>query len=114
MPQLGFQNRLGLNIGQLEARHQHWLGLFLDAQNTDHLIQIQVSDQQAIENMQALFNLVQAEFQPPPHGHHPVAQPFFKDLLEILDLGPAIQTDHVEIDPANLLQIGRGKQVIHQ
>ncbi len=52
MAQLGLQDRLGLLIRQLEALDQHRLGLFLAPDDADHLVQIQIDDQQAVEDVQ--------------------------------------------------------------
>jgi hypothetical protein len=49
MAQLGFQNRLGLKVGQLEAGDQDRLGFVLGAQDADHLVQIEIGDQQAVK-----------------------------------------------------------------
>jgi hypothetical protein len=50
--QLGLEDRLGLLIRQLEALDQHRLGFILAPDDADHLIEVQVGDQQSIEDVQ--------------------------------------------------------------
>ena len=54
MAQLGFEDRLGLDLGELEALHEHGLRLVLAADDADHLVEIEIRRQQAIEDVQAL------------------------------------------------------------
>ena len=68
MAQLGLEDRFGLDLGELEALHEHGLGLVLAADDADHLVEIQIRRQQAIEDVQPLVDLVEAELQPARDG----------------------------------------------
>ena len=114
MTELGFQNRLGLGVGELKAGDQRQLGFLLGAQDADHLVQIKIGDQQPVQNMQALFDLVAAVLQPPPHGDEAILEPLVQNAPKILDSWPTVQADHIEIDPVAFLQIRGGKQMIQQ
>ncbi len=58
--QARIEDFLGLLVRELEALHQHRLRLILAADDADHLIEVQESDQQSVEDVQASFDLVQA------------------------------------------------------
>ena len=60
LAQLGFEDVVGLLLAQLEARHQHRLGLVLAADDADHLVQVEERDQQAFQQVQAALDLVEA------------------------------------------------------
>ena len=53
----GVEDRLGLDVGQLEDFDQPRLGLFLIADDADHLVEIEEGDQHPVEDVQALFDL---------------------------------------------------------
>ena len=58
--QAGVEDLLGLLVRELEALHQHRLRLILAADDADHLVEIEEGDQQAIEDVQAPGDLVEA------------------------------------------------------
>ena len=62
--QLGLEDRLGLRLGQLEARDQRGLRLVLGADDADHLVEVQVRDQQAVEDVQPRVDLLEPVLQP--------------------------------------------------
>ncbi len=63
--------------------------------------------------MQAPFDLIQSELQAPLDGVLAEREPFAQDLLEVLDLRPPIEPDHVEVGAIAAFQIGAGEQVLH-
>ena len=63
MAQLGLEDGLGLDLGELEALHEHRLRLVLAADDADHLVEIEIRRQQAVEDVQALIDLVEPELQ---------------------------------------------------
>src|SRR3546814_6114519 len=90
------------------------LGLILAADDADHFIEVEKRDQQAVEQMQAALDLAQPMAQAAAHGVDAKAQPFAEQQLEVLDLRPAIEADHIEVDPVALFQVGGGEQMPHQ
>ena len=80
--QLGLENRLGLDLGELEALHEHGLGLVLAPDDADHLVEIQIRRQQAIEDVQALGDLVEPELQPARHGGGAERQPLVEQVAQ--------------------------------
>ena len=64
--------------------------------------------------MNTLLHLLYSMLQAAAHYCRAVFQPLLQDALEFPDLRPAIQADHVQINPITALQVGGGKQVRHQ
>ena len=60
LAQPGLEDVVGLLLAELEARHQHRLGLVLGADDADHLVEVEEGDQQAFQQVQAALDLVQA------------------------------------------------------
>ncbi|MCY1507074.1 hypothetical protein D9M68_413400 [compost metagenome] len=114
LAQAGIEDVVGLDLGEAETLHQHRLGLVLGADDVDHFVQVEEGDQQAVQQVQALFHLVQAELQAPAHRADAVGQPFAEQGAQVLDLGLAVQADDVGIDPVTGFQVGGGEQVLHQ
>ena len=63
--------------------------------------------------MQPGQHLIQPVLQAPPDRFGPETQPLGQDGLQVFDLWPAVQTDHVHVDPVIFLQIGGGEQMRH-
>ena len=57
---------------------------------------------------------IQAVLQPPPNSFGAKLQPLAQNAIQAFDAGPAIDADHVEVDPVAALQICRRKQMAHQ
>ena len=59
------EDRLGLDVADLEALDQSGLGLVLETDDADHLIEVEEDDQQAIQDVQALLDLAEPELRAP-------------------------------------------------
>ena len=114
MTQFGVQDEIRLHHRELKSIHQHRLGFIFGTNDTDHLIDIQKGDQQSVEQMQPVVDLFQAVFEALAHRCDTEFQPFLEQGAQILDLRPAIQTQHIHIDAIAALQIGGGEQMGHQ
>ncbi len=112
--QLEFEDGFRLVRGQTEPGHQFGLGLVFSANDLDHLIDVEIGDQQAFQNVQACKHLVQAVLETADDSGAPEGQPLGKDLVQSLHARSAIVADHIDVDPIGFLQIGAGKQVRHQ
>ncbi len=108
------EDRLGLGLGDIETLHHHPARLFLGADDLDHLVDVEVGDEQTFEDVQAGQHLVETILQAAAHRLTAEAQPLGEDGLEIFHLGPVVQTQDVEVDPVVLLQVRGGEQVGHQ
>ena len=112
--QLGFENRLGLDLGELEALHEHGLGLVLAPDDADHLVEIEIRRQQAIEDVQSLGDLVEPELQPARDGGGAEREPLVEQVAQAHHLGLALERDHVDVHAIVALEIRRGEQVRHE
>ena len=112
--QLGLENGLGLDLGELEALHEHRLGLVLAPDDADHLVEIQVGRKQAIEDVQPLGDLVEPELQPARDGGGAELQPLVEQVAQAHDLGLALERDHVDVHAIVALEIRGGEQVRHE
>ncbi len=113
MAQPGIENLLGLLVRELEALHQHRLRLVLAADDADHLVEIEIDDEQAFEDVQPPADLVQAVLQAPRDGGDAELEPFREDGLEPHHARAAIEADDVEIDAVIALEIRGREQVVH-
>ena len=114
VPQLGLEDRLGLFVRELEALDQDRLGFLLAADDADHLVEIEVGNQHAVENVQPTRHLVEPEFEAPPHRAAAEFEPLGKQRLQAADARPAVERDDVDVDAVAALEIGGGEQVRHQ
>ena len=112
--QANIQDGFGLNVGNAKAFHHHRLGFILGADNMNHLIDIEVGNQQAFQDMQAVQHFIQAILQTPAHGGDPELQPLAEHIVQALHTGPAIVADYIKIDAIGTFQVGGGEQVPHQ
>ena len=80
----------------------------------DHLINIEERDQVTFEDVQTLEYPLQAMLEPAPHCLGAKRQPLTQDTVQPLHAGPAVNADHIEVDPVAALQVGAGEQVAHQ
>jgi hypothetical protein len=60
----GVEDVVGLVLAQREARDQRGPGIVLGADDADHFVQIEEGDQQAVEQVQAAFDFLQAVLEP--------------------------------------------------
>ena len=107
------EDGIGLPLAEFEALHQHRPWLVLTTDDRNNFIDIEVRNQQAIEDMQAVEHLVEAVLQTPGHCSDTELQPFLQQGTQILDSRAPVQTDHVHIDPVAAFQIRGCKQVQH-
>ena len=64
--------------------------------------------------MQTIHDLVQAVFEAPCDRVHAENQPLFEQRTQVQNLWFAVDADHVHVDAVVALQLGGGKQVVHQ
>ncbi|RMR97574.1 hypothetical protein ALP75_200059 [Pseudomonas syringae pv. actinidiae] len=88
--------------------------MFGGTDDVDHFIQIQVSGEQTVQQMQTMLDLVQTKLQTTTHSADTERQPFAEQRLEVLELRFAIQTDDVDVHPVAGFQLRGREQVLHQ
>jgi hypothetical protein len=84
------------------------------ADDVDDFIDVEISDQQAFEDVQSVHHLIQAEVEPAGDRVHAKSKPFAKQIAQVQDPGLAVAADDVEVDAVVPLQVCRREQVIHQ
>src|SRR6185312_329962 len=109
--QPGVEDLLGLLVRELEALHQHRLRLILAADDADHLVEIEVDDEQAIQDVQPPADPLQPVLQASGDGGNSEIEPLRQDGLEPHDARASIEADDVEVDAIVALEIRRGEQV---
>ncbi len=114
VPQLQLQDGLGLGIAQVEALHELRLGPLLGADDADHLVDVEVGDQIAVENVEPRQNLVIAELEAPPHGFDAELEPIAEQLPQGELPRPAVEADHGQVHPVGAFEVRGGEEMGHQ
>ena len=112
--QLGLEDGLGLDLGELEATDQHRFWLLLGPDDADDFVEVQVRDQQPIKDVQARIELLEPVLEAAHHGRLAKLQPLEQQLLQSHHARAPIEPDDVEVDPIIALEVGRREQVRHQ
>ncbi len=108
------EDRLGLHIGELEALHQHGLRLVLASDDADHLVEVEIGDQEAFQDFQPMVDLLQPVLGTAAQHDFAVVQPLPQHLHQphhLRDL-PLGQHRHVERDAR--FQLGEAEKLLHQ
>ena len=112
-PQAHVEDRLGLHVGELERLHQHRLGLVLGADDADHLVEVEVGDQVAVEHLQPVADLLQPEVGAADQHLAAVRQPLVQHLAEAHHPGHDALRQDVEVERDARLEIGQPEQRLH-
>ena len=112
--QAGVQDRLDLQLAELERAHQLGLGVVLEADDANHFIQVQVGNQQAVENVQPIVDLLQPVLQAPGDRVSAIDQPLLEQRQQALDRRALVEPDHVHVDPVALFEVRAREQVAHE
>ena len=75
-PQPHVEDRLGLHVGELERLHQLRLRLVLLADDADDLVDVEIGDEIAVEHLEAVVDLVQAELRAADQHDLAMLEPF--------------------------------------
>ena len=81
MAQLELEDRLGLRVGDLEALHEDGLRLVLAADDLDDLVDVQIGDEQAVQDVQPLRDALQAVLEPAFDRRRAELQPLLEQRL---------------------------------
>ena len=106
--ELGFEDRVGLEVGEREPRDQLRRSVSLavaGADDRDRLVQVVENDREAFEDMDSREQEVEFVLQPPSHDIEPEFEEVLQDTLQIQPggnghLGPlgGEQTRHVDVE----------------
>ena len=92
------EDRLGLDLAQLEGLHQDGLWLVLFADDFDHLVEVEIGDQVSTKHFQAMFNFGQPMFGPAEQHFPSVVEPFAQRFRKPEHLRDAAFHEHVHIE----------------
>jgi hypothetical protein len=111
--QLGLEDGLGLGLGEPEARDQRRLRLVLVTDDADHLVEVEVGDEQAVEDVQPRLDLLEAVREPPRDRVHPEREPLLEQRLQPHHARAPVAGDQVQVDAVAALEVGGREQVRH-
>ena len=113
--QAGVEDGVGLDFGELEAGHQGGLRLVLLADDADHLVEVEIDDEQAAQDLQAAVDLAEAVAGAALQHHAAVVDPFPQRLGEADHTSarrPPTRT--FMLSGMRALQLGQPEQRFHQ
>ena len=108
------ENGGGLLVGQRERRHERGSRRVLLPDDADHFVEVPVSHQESVDDVQAGPDAFEPVFQAPPHRRRSERQPLDEEILQREHAWSAVASDDVEIHPVGALEIGRREQMAHQ
>ena len=114
LAQAGVEDGVGLDVRQGEGLDQTGLGLLLIADDADHLVQVEVGDHQAVEDVQTRLDLAQPVAGAADQHVAAVIEEGSQGLLQVHDARRAARIKDVEVDAEACLQIGELEQALHQ
>ena len=107
------EDGFGLNIRNAEAGDHHLFRLVFLADDADHFINIEIGDQIAVEQVEALLDLVEAELGAAHHHFAAMLQIGLQHILQAHDLWRAL-VQHVHVHAEARFQVARLEQAFHQ
>jgi hypothetical protein len=108
------QDGVGLHLSQLEALDQLGLGVVLEADDADHLVEVEVGDQVAVQHLQAVLDLLQAELRAPHQDDLAVLQPLLQHVAQRQHARNLAAGQHVHVEREAHLQLGQLEEALHQ
>ena len=80
--QTQIEDRVGLHLRELEFAHQLGLRIILEADDPDHLVEVEVGDQVAVEHFQPVLDLFQPEPRAANEHLDAVLEPLLQHILQ--------------------------------
>src|SRR5690606_12596219 len=108
------ENGLGLDIGQFPSRHHDRLRLILFANDADHLVNVQIGDEIAVQNLKSALNLCETVSGAADQHVAAVVEPFLKRFLQREDVRHLAARKHVHVEGEPALQLRQLEQRFHQ
>ena len=96
--QTHIQHRIGLHLCEAEGGHERGARLILLAHNADHLIEVEIDDEVAVEDFQAPGDGGQAVLGAAGEHDMAVVQPFPQHHFEPHDARRAAGIEHVHVE----------------
>ena len=113
-PQPHVEDRLGLAVREREFRHHHRLGLVLGADDLDHAVEVEIGDQEAVEQLEAVVDLADPHLAPADEHLELEGEPRGERLLEAHHARRARRIEHVEVEREADFEIRQAIQALEQ
>ncbi len=117
-PRQRFQTQVedgfGLYLGQLEAGDQLGLGVVLEADDADHLVDVEVGDEVAVQHLEAMLDLLQAELRALHQHVDAVLEPLAQHVAQRQHVGDLPGRQHVHVEAEAHLELGQAEEALHQ
>ena len=114
LAQARVEDGLGLDLAELEGRDQLLLRLVLVADDADHLVEVEVGDPEAVEDVEAGLDLGQPVAGAADQHIAAMVEEGQQHLLQPHDAGRAAGVEDVEVDAEAVLQVRELEQALHQ
>src|SRR5262249_34701896 len=101
------------DFAELEGLHEDGLGLVLAADDLDHLIKIEISDEISAEHFQAMFDCCQPMAGAPQQYLAPVVQPFAQGFGKAEHLRDAALHQYIHVEWNATLELGEFEKRFH-
>ena len=108
------EDRLGLHVGELERLHQRRLRLVLLADDFDDLVDVEIDDEIAVEHLEPMVDLGEAEFRAADQHLLAMVEPFAQDLAQAQHVRHLPAAQHVHVERNARLELGQLEQRLHQ
>ena len=113
-PQAHVEDRLGLQVGQVESLHHLGLGFVLLADELDHLVDVEIGDEIAVEDLQPLFDRGQPEGRAPHQHHLAMVEKALQRLAQIHHARRVVLVEDVQVERKADLEVGLLEELLHQ
>ncbi len=108
------EDRLDLHLGEVEPRDEGLLRLVGRADDVDDLVDVEIGDEQAGEDLEALVDGGKAMLRAADEHLAAVVEPLAQHLLEADDLRHLALHEHVHVERDAALELGELEQALHQ
>ena len=113
-PEPHIEDRLGLHIGQVEPRHHHGLRLILVADDADHLVEIEIGDQEAVEHFEPVLDLLQPVLGAAAQHHLAMIEPLLQHLDKAQHLRDLPLRQHRHVERHARLKLRQPEKLLHE
>ncbi len=113
-PQTHIKDRIRLNFGEIEGRHQGNLRLILEPNDPDHLVQVQIGNKITIKNFKAMIDLGQSMVGTTDKNILPMRQKRTQHFAQVHHARRIVPVQHVHVQTKPDFQFGILEQHFHQ
>ncbi len=108
------EDGLGLHLGELESLHQRGLRLVLLADDFDDLVDVEIDDEVAVEHLEPVVDLGEAELRAADQHHLAVVEPFAQHLPQAQHVRHLAAAQHIHVERNARLELGQLEHLLHQ